>query len=327
MERFTNVLYLEGPSTHSRRALARALDVAWRHGARLTVGHVVDGSLVEPGASQRMEWTLRRARDRMAAVAANGPCGVDVEFRALDDECPSKVARIVRDGGYDLVMTLVAERAPLRPWSTGRIERDLLHLCPCPVWFVDAAQTNPVRDVLVAVDVGEGHSPALNRRLLETAADIADRADASLHVVHAWGLAGEAVLTSPVTGVGRARLVRMRADERLRRRRRVEALLARTLPEASARVQVAEGDAAPVIREAARTIEADVVVVGNSSRRGIAALVFGNLAERLIGCVPSSVLVLPEERVERSRAERSASWGAQAWDGGAGHVGPLEVRS
>ena len=322
MEAFGSILYLEGASSASRRALARALDVAWRHRAKLTIGHVIGGSRVEPGATQRAEGVLRRSQDRVAALVASGVHEVDADFRTFPAQNSTEFKKVVTDGGYDLVMTSVSERAPLRPWTTWRFERSLLQACPVPLWFVDAAQTNPVREVLVAVEVGRGHSPPLNRRLLEAAAAVASPTSAALHVVHAWNLAGSAVLTSPIAGVGRSHLRRMRARERRGRQQGVAELAGLVLPDVSTHLHVKEGDAAPVIRETARKVDADVVVVGNSLRRGISGLVFGNLAERLIGSVPSSVLVLPVKAVAPS-----PFGGRSARDGGVGHNGGLEVRS
>ncbi len=48
------------------------------------------------------------------------------------------------------------------------------------------------------------------------------------------------------------------------------------------------------LREAAWRLEADVVVVGSSRRAGLAGLPLRGTAERLIGRVPASVLVVPE---------------------------------
>jgi len=144
---------------------------------------------------------------------------------------------------------------------------------------------------MAAVDVGPGRAPDLNGRVVRTAASLAGL-DAELHVMHAWSIVGEPILASAMTGLSRPRMRSVLAGTRRERRRRLQRLLARETPDRTVRVAMPKGDPVRAIRHEARWREADVVVVGNSRRTGLEALLLGNVAERLVGRVPGSVLAV-----------------------------------
>jgi universal stress protein E len=64
-----------------------------------------------------------------------------------------------------------------------------------PVLVVKPGKRGRFQRVAVAVDPGTTEAPqtALNRRLLELGAEVAERDAAELHVVHAWQLLAEAM--------------------------------------------------------------------------------------------------------------------------------------
>jgi nucleotide-binding universal stress UspA family protein len=53
-----------------------------------------------------------------------------------------------------------------------------------------------------------------------------------------------------------------------------------------------EGDAATAILEAARTLPAELIVLATRGRTGIARMVLGSVAERVVSIAPCSVLAV-----------------------------------
>lgn len=320
MERFGSVLYVEGRPGGSARAFACAVEVAEACGASLTVAGLMawsegsgDRSPLAPGAAQRRNVLVGRWRRGLEGLASLARVrGIPVGVRLLEGDRCEAVVRAVEEGGHDLLMT-VADPGPFWPWRLSSADRCLLRRNPCPAWILHPAQGAGLRVVLAAVDVG-GRLSRVDREVVRVAACLAEVSEAELHVVHAWSLPGESVMASPTRGVGRRRTRRFLAEARRDRRRRVERLLALEAPGRPATVVLRKGQAVSAIREVARRREADVVVVGGGDRTGIGALVFGNVAERVVGWVPGSVLAV--------RAADRAGGGAEGASESLGEVVP-----
>lgn len=60
------------------------------------------------------------------------------------------------------------------------------------------------------------------------------------------------------------------------------------------RAHVRDGGTVTVISDTAREIDADVVIIGNVARKGLAGLAIGNTAERILGGVTSDILVVSD---------------------------------
>jgi nucleotide-binding universal stress UspA family protein len=175
-----------------------------------------------------------------------------------------------------------------------------------------------IRVVMAGIDVTPGKSPGLNERVVRTAADLAERTGAELRIVHAWCMPGESILASPTRGVSPPRFAGLVRDAARERRERVDDLLARAAPGQRPTATLRKGPAIPWLRWEARRAGADVVVVGNSRRHGLGAILPGNVAEKLVGRVDGSVLSIghstcPVERpLVRRRRERRVAGGPRA---------------
>lgn len=265
MGRFQRILYLERRRHGSTRAFSCAVHAALEHGARLTLA----------GTGRWLE--------RMAALAEI--LDVAVDRRGVDGGAPSELA-----AGHDLVITVGRVRGA--GWlRLGGVERGLLRSCACPTWLLHPAQSPEVRVVVAAVDVSAPDGVALARRVVGTAAELA-ASGAELHVAHCWSVVGESLLASRSRGGSRRGAERVLAEAERTRCRRIERLL-EAESVGSARIVLCKDKVVAGLREIAWRTEADVVVVGTAGRTGVRALFPGNTAERLIGRVPASVLVVP----------------------------------
>lgn len=273
MGRFQRILYLERRTGGSRRAFSCAIRVAAKHGASLTLKGMSRG---------RAERMLRLAALFEVPARISGP------GRNVGPD--STVAT------HDLVITVGRFGGSPWPYRLDRLERRLLRSQACPVWILHPAQGSPVRVVLAAVDVSRPEQETLGREVLEMAADLTGDWQAELHVVHCWSVMGESLLASRSRGGGprcadQAVVSAMRA-----RRRQLEGLLSEGGVAGSANMLLRKDEVVAGVRDVAWRLEADVVVVGTTARTGLSGLVMGNTAERLLGRVPSSILVVPGHR-------------------------------
>jgi universal stress protein A len=131
----------------------------------------------------------------------------------------------------------------------------------------------------------------------EYALELARKFDASVHLLHvvedplAAGMWSSEIYTAELAGL-QVNLVRD-----------AEARLRRSVPENAGSVftEVRTGNAAKAILEAARDGNVDLMVMGTRGRTGIAHVVMGSVAERVVRLAPCPVLTL------KAAATRSAA--------------------
>jgi nucleotide-binding universal stress UspA family protein len=127
---------------------------------------------------------------------------------------------------------------------------------------------------------------------------LAIREEAELHVVHSWAFAGETILRAP-SRTGREILNQLLEAEEDQRRIRLEALVdAEVDPAARANVHLVRAEAAEGVGSVARSVHADVVVMGTLSRAGVGGLLIGNTAETVLNRLDCSVLTVKPEGFE-----------------------------
>jgi nucleotide-binding universal stress UspA family protein len=123
---------------------------------------------------------------------------------------------------------------------------------------------------------------------------LARKFDAHVHLLHvvedplAAGVWSSEVYTAEIAGL-QVNLVRD-AEERLRR----------SVPDDAGAVstEVRTGHAARQIIETARDTHADLIVMGTRGRTGVAHVIMGSVAERVVRLAPCPVLTLRAEALE-----------------------------
>jgi nucleotide-binding universal stress UspA family protein len=192
---------------------------------------------------------------------------------------------LVRSHGRDLAES---------PRPFGAIDMELLRQCPCPVWLVDSrgrATDGPWR-ILAAVraTTTEPEEQALNAEILEWAFLLRSLGDANLTVLQAWTPYGASLLRS-----------RMSPDEfsefiETSRRAEDEALSNFLAPYkerlSGVDVELVRGEPEDAITRFVESHGVDVVVMGTVARTGIAGLVMGNTAERVLQRLRGSVFAV-----------------------------------
>jgi universal stress protein A len=125
---------------------------------------------------------------------------------------------------------------------------------------------------------------------------LAGKFDAAVHLLHvvedplAAGMWSSEIYTAEIAGL-QVNLVRD-----------AEARLKRSVPESGAQVstEVRTGNAAKEILEAARATNADLMVMGTRGRTGIAHIVMGSVAERVVRLASCPVLTLKANTLRKA---------------------------
>jgi nucleotide-binding universal stress UspA family protein len=298
MQRFRNILVVHDPRPEERSALDRALELARRNQARITLFEAIEElpweaeptvagvDLAEAVRNER----IRQLEEIVEPLRREGH-EVDIEVRAGKPFV--EVVRAVLENGHDLVLKTARGDLGLTGRLFGTTALHLMRKCPCPVWVVRPGFRSPHRRILAAVDpLGGPESLALDRKILELATSLARIEESELHVVHAWRI--DDALRS-------GRLPRDYVDDMIDRTRTAHEVAFRDLlaPHdahgVSPQRHFEEGAPDRVIVSKVREVEADLVVLGTVGRTGIAGFFIGGTAEEVLQRVDCSVLTVKPE--------------------------------
>lgn len=295
MTAVTSILVDIDAAAADQPALDQAVGLAARCGARVKIVDVLPP--VPAGARHFVtvdrENDLVEHRVQRLRTIAEGVNQATVTAELLRGRPGTALIQEVLRSGHDLLVRSHG-RGPMtgrRPF--GAIDMELLRQCPCPVWIIAprSTQHRPWR-ILAAVhanptDAGE---QALNRTILDWALTLKEFGDAQLTVVQAWTVYGGSLL--------RSRLPAAEYTEFVEAARRAENEALQGVLEPcrdrlrDVAVELMPGEAEDAITAFVESHEVDVVVMGTVARSGIAGLVMGNTAERVLLRLCGSVLAV-----------------------------------
>lgn len=326
MDRFARILVACPAQGVSQDLMGRVRSLAQASGAAVTlvmalasppgelarlVSHLTGGRgpEVEQGVLDRHRSDLDRWAEPLRAA------GIPVEC-AVEQGTPSirLVRRVLRDGHDILIKD--AEHEDGWPFLRG-LDMQLLRLCPCPVWILNAPGEPTSARILAAVDTASG-DPAhdrLNHEVMRLAVTLARREAAHLDVVSVWSVPEESTLRGAFIGLPDREVDAIVAEEESRSARRLRSLVEAFPPGAveGMRVLHLKGRPAPAILRHVEAERIDTVVMGTVARTGVAGFLIGNTAETILARVACSVLAVKPEGfvgpVEAGLAPRAESAG------------------
>lgn len=295
MKRFRSIavgldLDAEGasPSPGALRAARQARDLARRTGASVRFLHSTFlGPGEEPPAYLDPETHGLTPSAWEALQAASVPFaeeGVATSLHFTKEPAGLELIRWVLAGAADLVV-VGKRRHPHERHRIGSIATELMRSCPAPVWLVHPDREVGVGPVLAATDLSE-----VGTRATELARDIADWYDAALYVVHAYQIPMSLQMSHEPDR--EARLHDLEAEIR-------HEILSK-LPPRGAGVHVSIRADAPehLIERAVGELRPAVLVMGCISRSGLAGLLVGSTAERVLPEVDCSLLCIKPQDAE-----------------------------
>jgi nucleotide-binding universal stress UspA family protein len=276
-------------------ALERAVGLAKRCGARVTIVDVLPRvpagvrHFLTPDLEQEL---IDHRRERLKAVA-DGAQDVAVTTELLRGRPGTALIQEVLRSGHDLLVRSHGRDLAEGPRPFGAIDMELLRQCPCPVWLVGRPGSPAGRwRILAAIHANpaDAAEQTLNGTILAWALMLKAFGDAELTVLQAWTAYGASLLRS-----------RMSPDEfaefiEAARRTEDEAFSAFLEPFkerlTDVAVELVQGEPEDAIARFVESHGIDVVVMGTVARTGIAGLVMGNTAEKVLQRLRGSVLAV-----------------------------------
>jgi nucleotide-binding universal stress UspA family protein len=231
-------------------------------------------------------------------VASIRQAGVQASSKVLSGSPFLEIIREVLRGGYDLVMIAVEGRRGLKETLFGSTTMHLMRLCPCPVWVMNPAQPKHYGRILAAVDPTPFYEQrnALNIQIMDLATSLARRERCELLVIHTYTSTLESHVQSGRISVPQSKLDKWGRELRDTHRRSLGELLGQyDLENLKHQVYMLKGEAGSLIPALAAAKEVELIVMGTLSRTGIAGLLIGNTAEKVLRQVDCCVLTVKPE--------------------------------
>jgi nucleotide-binding universal stress UspA family protein len=287
--------------------LGPAIELARRHGARLTVvhgymlvdplldayargGYLSDSALVDHGASLQVKLE-RQIRE------LNG--SADLAVRVVAAPAAAAITDVAEEVGADLLLVGTSRHDSFPLSLLGTTNRGVLRRATLPVLIMRAGGAVVPSRLLVATDLtpmstaayAEGVRLALSAGVTPT--------------VRTLLVMGDSLLALPVEG----RLLRAVAEQELARFTDA----ATVGPERVERV-VRQGEPAAQILAEANGWGADLIVLGTHGRRGLERVLLGSVAEKTMRDSPCNVLIVPSTALPPGSATSEAAMEPQTTD-------------
>lgn len=275
---------------HVTRDIRSAIEVMTFGGAGGLVTANVD--VMEADARTESDDKLKQLADDCRAA------GIKVGCRTLVGTPFFQLIRLVQSERFDLVVAGSHGHSPLRQMWVGGTTGKLVRKCPAAVWVVGRRATEDDRVGMPRSILAPCDFSPVSLKAAGLAAALAVRTEADLHLLHVYNtddLRGIVSATDEVEEeLGRyRRSVRRSVVERLRQ----------VLDELGAQprnfsLHAAPGTPWPAIRKAARRLRSDLIVMGTVGRGGLAGMLIGNTAEKVLHASETSLLsVKPDDFV------------------------------
>jgi len=269
----------------SRRAAVQAEWLAQKTGASLTFFHSTWADLYEQNE------LLRHGLSDEGSAALEELAGdyrkddLPVELVLKDERAWLEMIRRCSEGENDLV---IVARRNTGSGRLGSVSRKLLRDCPVPVWVVKVGSPLLHERILCATDLTN-----VGDRAVELGAKLAALYDCKLDVVHAWQLPFSAQMSRAFAEdevAAEKRRIQAEAEAHIR-----DHFAGLGLEGLEPHLHVGQDAPSRAIQEGVEKLAPDLLVMGTVSRSGVAGLVVGNTAEKVLDKVECSLLTIKPE--------------------------------
>lgn len=270
MTQFNKLCVVYDPTREEQPALERAASIARENSATLYLFACIysdTSKCAEPAAeiARLLEEQRQSLTQLVAPLSAEGlAVHVEVEW---DKDWYHAVVRASTKMGADMVLKSSFKHSVSKRLLSRTSDWAIMRECLCPVLLVKNRTPRETPRVLAAIDINAKRDSyeRLNQKVIEVANQILDYHRAEVHVVNAF---------SDFKSIpDRAELIRSSGIE-------------------SDRIHIKMGDPEKVIVAQVKAIDASVVVVGNSARSGVSAVLHGNTVEKMLDKLECDVLSL-----------------------------------
>lgn len=265
------LLVVYDPTREEQPALERAGIIAEEIGAALHLFACIHGDV--SGADRESTEVTRLLAEqqamldeRLAPLSAKGVAtSSEVEW---DKDWYHAVVRAAARNHADMVFKSSFKHSASQRKLTSTSDWTVIRECLCPVLLVKHSERPDVFRILAGIDISakaESYEK-LNQHILEFSRGLVESERAEVHVVNAFPdfrVKPERKELMEVTGIE------------------------------SDQIHIKLGAPDKVIVDVAKQLDANLVIVGNSHRSGIAAMMHGNTAEKILDKLDCNVLAMP----------------------------------
>jgi len=297
MKLFKNILYVTEEAVDQTSALERAISLAERNQAKLSVIDLIPDIEDDYRAD-----VINSHTKNLKSLVEPYRSRLTIRNDVLMGTTFLEVIRAVLRNAHDIVLK-PAEKPFFMKRLFGSDDMHLLRKCPCPVWLMKPPEKPNYNCIVAAVDFNPLNptalEQALNREIIELAGSLALTDSAVLHLVHAWEAFAEMAMLSR-GDISRDSIEAHVEKQYLLHQKGLyqlgDALRNRIGPEAydrlSLRFHLPRGPAKKIIANLAAELQADIVIMGTVARTGISGLIIGNTAEAILDQLDCSVLAI-----------------------------------
>ena len=306
MKRFKKILYVADPVVEQGEAFERAVTLAEKNDARLTIAEVFES--IPSFITRQTPHNLRKLvhehrKSELTKLCRSVRSRIKIEAEIYEGTFFLEVVRDVLRAGRDLVVKPIGGQGSGLGRLIGSNDMHLLRKCPCPVWLIKLPEDRSYRSILAAVDFDDADESdvtgPLNRQILELSLSLANSERSELHICHAWKLPYEDLLRNQA-GMPDEEVDAYVDEVESDHQHRLESLTSQAKEWAGHEVYEAvrpkthleRGYPQRVIPSLAQTLNADLVVMGTVGRVGISGLFIGNTAESVADQLACSLLAV-----------------------------------
>jgi universal stress protein E len=284
----------------ARRVTRRAGDLALESGAKIELFSVVRPELRVVGIPDATLVQINRAildtRQRELDTLARGlrRRGLDVVCTVVThDSLSESIEYRLHEAPADIVAIEAHKHRLLARWFLLHSDYDLIRHCPVPLLIVKGVRRASSGPILAAIDPWHrSDKPAsLEGRIVDAARTMAGLQKVSLHSVHAYQPLMDFVTGSAFAPIAIPVSARDEGAQTAMIRRHFKAFNSshRIAPRLS---HLEMGDPTYVLPTVARSIKAQMVVMGAIARSRIDRLFLGSTAEQVLDALPCDVLIV-----------------------------------
>lgn len=306
MKRFKKILFVLDRKKNTDVALKRAIKLTEENRAVLTVVGVIERlpsklkKLLKTGSYSELERAAieERLKQIQEIIKRVKKRDVKVNVKVLLGKPYIEIIREVMRNKHDLVMKIVEKEVGHRDILFGSDDINLMRKCPSPVWMVKPHRGKKYTRILAAVDPDpyDKQRNELDNMILELATSLARLEQSDLHVVHAWGLYCENILTGPRFRVTKSEVTELLQVIRKNHKEWIDELLEKFgSTNFKPKVHLIKGVPWRIITDIAKKVRAELIVMGTVCRTGLPGILIGNTAETVLRQVDCSVLTVKPE--------------------------------
>ena len=306
------LLAVKNPDSRRQKGIDKAIAIAKRLGASIELYHAISTPVfldLQPLTGTSLAELKREAlalRQRRLEAHAARASGVDITCNVRWDYPPHEaIVRRAERIRADLIIAECHEGSRLKPWLMHLTDWELLRTSRVPVLLLKNTKLYQRPAILAAVDPAHLHAkPAgLDREIIAHGEMFASGLRGSLHAMHA-NYPAVFGLTLGDPAIDAMSLSTAYEEQKRKDSADFRAIAAKAgIPRR--RQHVVDGDPVYGIPKVAKTMRAQIVVMGAVSRSGLKRVFIGNTAERVLHYLPCDVLVVKPPRFNTRVSKKS----------------------